>query len=284
MTDQSGANPTPNPDAPKGFGAHAWTPADDATTVSPDPALAGAPDADAAPAPQPLSSQQPYGQPAAPAPQYGAPQPPYGNQNPYASQDPYGQNPYAGAPSPYGAPAPTQAPYGAQQPNPYGAPNPYAAQNPNSGYGQPVAPNPYAYAPAAAGAGAVPARRSSLLGIIALVVVAVCGVAGIALSYQFGHAYALVAAQLGISTQGPTPSTAELQNDPRFAAFVTTQMGVIQGIMAVCVAGLVGWVLAIVATATRRGRAFGIIGIILGIAAPIGMFVAMVMAIASVLG
>ncbi|HEY5484207.1 MAG TPA: hypothetical protein VIK31_10420, partial [Propionibacteriaceae bacterium] len=42
--------------------------------------------------------------------------------------------------------------------------------------------------------------------------------------------------------------------------------------------GFVGWIVGIVAVATKRGRAFGVVTIILGVLAPIAAFVAMFVA------
>src|SRR5450756_1334367 len=106
-----------------------------------------------------------------PGPGYGQTPPP---------GQPYGYPPQQGPNQPYGQPQQAPNPYG-QANQPYGQP----PQGPNQPYGQqpPQGPNPYGqpqqgFVPTSpTGAyGTPPAKRSPILGIIALLVVLICGV------------------------------------------------------------------------------------------------------------
>ncbi len=172
-------------------------------------------------------------------------------QNP--QQNPY-QSPYGQPTAPYGQPG---QPYG-QANQPYGQPNqPYG--QPNQAYGQPAqpyAPAPqqpqyaypqqaYAQAPVASPyAQPQAAARSPLLGMIALGGVVVCA------------------------------------NEELTEALVNQLGG--SALLALNVAGYGGfgfWIAGIVATATRRGRAYGVWAIILGVLAPITAGIIMVAAL-----
>src|SRR5664279_1808506 len=209
-----------------------------------------------------------------PGPGYGQTPPPgqpYGFPPQQGPNQPYGQpqqapNPYGQANQPYGQPpqGPNQ-PYGQppQGPNqPYGQPQ----QAPNQPYGQPqrgfVPTSPTgAY-------GTPPAKRSPILGIIALLVVLICGVVLSMYLWQVGG----IAGQVAVNGTIDTSNSAELQ------ALVLSQLGgwsLIGSLSAFL--GFVGWIIGIVAVATKRGRAFGVVTIILGVLAPfvaLGAFVA----------
>ena len=200
-----------------------------------------------------------------PGPGYGQTPPPgqpYGFPPQQAPNQPYGQpqqapNPYGQANQPYGQQppqAPTQ-PYGQQPP-----------QAPNQPYGQPQ----QGFIPTSpTGAyGTPPAKRSPILGIIALAVVVICAVVLSMYLWQVGG----IAGQVAVNGTIDTSNQAELQ------ALILSQLGgwsAIGGLSGFL--GLVGWIIGIVAVATKRGRAFGVVTIILGVLAPfvaLGAFVA----------
>ena len=195
------------------------------------------------------------------------------------SQNPgpgYGQTPPPG--QPYGFPpqqAPNQ-PYGQPQqaPNPYGQANqPYGQQPPqapNQPYGQPQ----QGFVPTSpTGAyGTPPAKRSPILGIIALAVVVICAVVLSMYLWQVGG----IAGQVAVNGTIDTSNSAELQ------ALVLSQLGgwsLIGSLSAFL--GFVGWIIGIVAVATKRGRAFGVVTIILGVLAPFVALGALVAAMAA---
>ena len=213
-----------------------------------------------------------------PGPGYGqtpSPGQPYGYPPQQGPNQPYGQpqqapNPYGQANQPYGQPpqGPNQ-PYGQppQAPNqPYGQPQ----QGPNQPYGQPqrgfVPTSPTgAY-------GTPPAKRSPILGIIALLVVLICGVVLSMSLFRMG----------GLLGQLAVNGTVEISSQTQLQEEVLSQLG---GIWTLLVygsglLGFVGWIVGIVAVATKRGRAFGVVTIILGVIAPIAAFAAMFAAMA----
>lgn len=191
------------------------------------------------------------------------PGPDYG-QTPPPGQS-YGYPPQQGQPQPYG-----------QQPQPYAYPSQqapgqqygYQPQDPSQQYGQPV----QSYASTPMGAYAAPAaKRSPALGIIALLVVAVCGVVFSVVLFRLG----VVVGQLMVNTNIDPSNQAELQQA------VMNQLGGGVWTLAVNASGFIGflgWILSIVAVATKRGRAAGVFGIVLGVLAPIIGFVMMIVA------
>lgn len=182
---------------------------------------------------------------------------PYG-QNPSQGQ-PYGYPPQQGQPQPYG-----QAPQAGQ---PYAYPG-----QPQPPYGQPAqgyapGPNPY-------GTAAAPAKKSSILGILALAIVVVCGVL---LSWYMWK----IGSVLGdYVTNGSLTIDASNQNEISVA--IANQLGA--GVASIGTlsgfAGFVGWILGIIATVTKRGRAFGVMAIVLGVLAPIIAFVVLFVVLA----
>ena len=210
-----------------------------------------------------------------PGPQYGQTPPPgqpYGYPPQQPATQPYGQPPQQMPTQPYGQP-PQQAPsqpyaYPTQQgPNqPYGQPQ----QAPNQPYGQPqrgfVPTSPTgAY-------GTPPAKRSPILGIIALLVVLICGVVLSVSLFRMG----------GLLGQLAVNGTVEISSQTQLQEEVLSQLG---GIWTLLIygsglLGFVGWILGIVAVATKRGRALGVVTIILGVLAPIAACVAMFAAMA----
>jgi len=198
-----------------------------------------------------------------PGPGYGQTPPP---------GQPYGYPPQQGPNQPYGPPQQAPNPYG-QANQPYGQP----PQGPNQPYGQPQqGPNqPYGqpqrgFVPTSpTGAyGTPPVKRSPILGIIALAVVVICAVVLSMYLWQVGG----IAGQVAVNGTIDTSNSAELQ------ALVLSQLGgwsLIGSLSAFL--GFVGWIIGIVAVATKRGRAFGVVTIILGVLAPfvaLGAFVA----------
>jgi hypothetical protein len=196
--------------------------------------------------PQQNPYQSPYGQPGQP---YGQPNQPYGQAN-----QPYGQpnQPYGQPNQAYGQPA---QPYGqpAQQPQ-------YAY--PQQAYAQAPVASPYAQPQAAA--------RSPLLGMIALGGVVVCAVVLCWLCWRIGALAGPV-----LASAGGTVTNEELTEA------LVNQLGG-SALLALNVAGYGGfgfWIAGIVATATRRGRAYGVWAIILGVLAPIAAGIIMVAAL-----
>jgi len=186
-----------------------------------------------------------------PGPGYGQTPPP---------GQPYGFPPQQGPNQPYGQPQQAPNPYG-QANQPYGQQPPQA---PNQPYGQPQ----QGFVPTSpTGAyGTPPAKRSPILGIIALAVVVICAVVLSMYLWQVGG----IAGQVAVNGTIDTSNSAELQ------ALILSQLGgwsVIGSLSGFL--GFVGWIIGIVAVATKRGRAFGVVTIILGVLAPIAAFVAM---------
>jgi len=170
----------------------------------------------------------------------------------------------------------TQPPYGSDpgQPSypsyssggqPYQNPPAPGAYPPAPG-AYPPAPNPYMAPPVYP---ATQEAKSSLLGIIGLGVVVVAAIAFWAATYSVLKAvFSLIDMKNPSNMYNLDPNT-----------FAQVASGPAQIMMLTSVIGLGGWIVSIVATATKRGRAFGIIGIVLGVLAPLGYFV-----IAGVLG
>lgn len=177
-------------------------------------------------------------------------------------------------PQPYGATGSSQppAPYNAQPQPPYGTHNPYATP---AGYGAPAQPMPpaqgaYGYAPAPVGYGQ-PAARSGVLGWIGLLMVTLAGVTITVMGYLMGGIAGKV-----VELQQSLGTTTMDTNDPRVQQIVTDNPWMMLSTPAFLV-GLAGFVISIVAFATRRGRKPGLWGILLGIAFPILSVVVMVM-------
>ncbi|WP_052462560.1 DUF308 domain-containing protein [Nigerium massiliense] len=110
-----------------------------------------------------------------------------------------------------------------------------------------------------------PAERPSTLGKIALLIVAICTIVFAFASFRMGQ----VAGQMVLIdpaiAQGrqPDPNNPQIQQIAVQASPWVTTLG------ASSVVGIVGWIMGIIAAAQRRGRAFGIWTIVLGVAAPI---------------
>jgi hypothetical protein len=152
------------------------------------------------------------------------------------------------APQPYGSGYPTAQPYPSAQPYPAAQPYPTAQPYPVAGY---PAAMPYP--------GAV--RHSAALGIISLaVIVASTAASGVL-----------------IAVLSSTIETLAQQSSYNQSYYNQSQLGTTMSyyftglIIAACV-GFAAWVVSIVAAASNRGRVAGIIGIILGVIAPIAVW------------
>lgn len=211
-----------------------------------DPRPEGAEASGQQPYEPPTYGQQDYGQQQYQAPQYGQ-QPP--------AQDPY-------APPQYGQQPPQQ--YGQQA---YGYP-----QQPQQHYEQqayPAQQYQQQYPPAYQQQWPQEQPQSNTLGLVGFGIVALCTVVVAVVGYLMGGQMGQFMLDYGIeSMQNPDP------NDPLMIAFSQQIGGLGTAGMLATVAGIAGWIVSIIATAKRRGRTFGIWGIILGIAAPIIGFIA----------
>lgn len=179
------------------------------------------------------------------------PQDPH-NRPPHHNEQSHSPDSYAqGHSSPqYGQPQYGQQPYQSPAPGHYPPPG-----QPAWGPGQSLYGNPYA-------PGMPVEKRSDVLGIIGLAVVFIATVLLIIVSWTGGQSFGqfiLDADAGGLYTEE------DMLNDPLTAAYVRSATGLILGAGAICVAGLAGWIISIVATVQRRGRGFGIVGIILGV-------------------
>lgn len=160
----------------------------------------------------------------------------------------------------------SQNPYG-QPPQQYGQTPQHYGQNPMTG-----APA-QGYVPVAAipAYGTPPTKKPSTLGVIALVLVVVCGVILSVFMWKIGAAF------------GPymSDTTTSPEQDRQIAQDLTAQVGVLWPVLATIggIGGFVGWILGIVATATKRGRGFGVTAIVLGVLAPIIVLLAMAAAL-----
>lgn len=221
--------------------------------------------------------QQPYGQ--QPQPTQGYPQQPYGQQpqptqgypqQPYPTQPAYGQQPGYGQQQPQSAPAP------AEDHNPYQITH-YAAQY-NQQPAQPGYPSPQ-YPQAAGWAPGQPPAKSPMLGMMALLVLVVCVVVGSIAGYQ------IMSATMGLLAPylaSGSPSQAEMA---QLTALLEQQISADYPVHGLLLSvsgwgGLAAWITGIVATASKRGRSWGVTTIILGVVTvliiiPVVVFAAM---------
>lgn len=197
-----------------------------------------------------------YGQQDASGQQY--PQDPYGQQD--ASGQQYAQGGYGqqGAP---GQQYP-QGQYGQQyqQPQQYGQPQDQYSQQSQQQWaqGQPVYGAPYGY-----GYAAPPAPRSSVMGILGLGIVVLSLIALIVGLWTFGQG--LGQFFLAAANSGTIMDEQQLMNDPLTQQYIESATGTVLMVVLASLAGLAGWIVSIVATVQRRGRAFGIGGIVVGV-------------------
>ncbi|MGO1383948.1 MAG: DUF4064 domain-containing protein [Arachnia sp.] len=202
-------------------------------------------------------NQQSNGGNQGPGPEFNPGQP--GPPNPYGTQETSSQ------PNPY----PQQDPYAPEIPNhssAYGKQQSAQSWQQNQPYeqgnqGQQFAAHQQAWSHQPP-PGALP-PRSRALGISGLVVVVLAAVALAGAAWAFGTG--LAEYFLDLAGTGFPRDPDMLVNDPRTIAYAEGAAGVFVAGFLAGVVGLIGWIISIVATATRRGRTFGIVGIIVGI-------------------
>lgn len=187
------------------------------------------------------SNQQPLPWGSAPTPnQGGYPQPGYPQQPGYQQPGyPPQSYPPAGPPQapglqgyPQPQPYPTQAPY-QNQPQ-------YQTQPPY----YPTAPTP---------------AKSPIVGIIALAVVAIALAGSLVGAVPLAQAMGELVATTGSTTITPEDIPVSAQQ---------ALMGPMSAVMGLSVLGLAGWITGIVAAISGRGRIWGVIAVVLGVAAP----------------
>lgn len=183
-------------------------------------------------------------------------QQPYPQAQPYPQpQQPYGYPGQAAQPTAHGQAYPPGQAYSGYAAAPYGALPAYPA-------------NPYATAPAK--------PRSAVLGIIGFAIVAIAGA---------------IIVMLGLSVSGPMaaimslvpPGTTQIDPETIPPELMEQLAGPMTGMGMASFAGFVGWIVSIVATVTKRGRGWGVAGIILGIIAPVAALIAMSVAVLTAL-
>jgi len=208
------------------------------------------------------------------APRYGeqAPQgeaPRYGEQAAQGEAPRYGSTEYAEQQGQYGRPDDAQPQYGQQQQQQSGQ-QPYAA----------------AAAPTSAGAPSwqgyeEPKRKKKTVGAIAFVVgllALVAGVvAGVLIGAAFGDSAALREAANGGSTTPSDSAVQELMTSPgAVTASLLFYLGTALGLWAI--------VQGIIAAVTKRGRAWGVWGIVLAVVGVIAFFIAAAASVAGAMG
>ncbi|WP_396289568.1 hypothetical protein [Curtobacterium sp. KT1] len=196
-----------------------------------------------APQQQPAAEAPRYGERSDSTPQYGQPAPRYGEQ-----QDQYGQQP-SGTPN-----------WGGEQ------------QHGQQQYGQ----QPYAAAPASSGSPAwqsyeEPKAKKKTLGVVAFVVGLAALVVGVIGGYLFGQAFGgSEAFRDSMENSGATPS------DSQITELMTSSNAVTGSLMFYLGTALGLWAIVqgIIAAVTKRGRAWGVVAIILAVVAVIAFGIA----------
>lgn len=184
--------------------------------------------------------------------------------NPYQPQGDDQQGGYGQHPQGY-----PQQPQGYGQQGGYGQPAPgYQQQGyPQQDYGQ-AAYGGYG------GTGMYqqgePEERPATLGLVAMSIVVIAAVVLSVVSFMVGQEIGELFASTGLDPENVDPDV--LANDPQFREWAARAQSQWTILTLSVLAGLVGWIMSIVAAATRRGRAFGIVGIIVGVAAPLVAF------------
>ncbi|PZO59181.1 MAG: hypothetical protein DI639_09960 [Leifsonia xyli] len=196
-----------------------------------------------APQQQPGADAPRYGERSDSTPQYGQPAPRYGEQ-----QEQYGQQP-SGTPN-----------WGGEQ------------QHGQQQYGQ----QPYAAAPASSGSPAwqsyeEPKAKKKTLGVVAFVVGLAALVVGVIGGYLFGQAFGgSEAFRDSMENSGATPSDSQITELMTSSAAVTGSLMFYLG----TALGLWAIVQGIIAAVTKRGRAWGVVAIILAVVAVIAFGIA----------
>lgn len=196
-----------------------------------------------APQQQPAADAPRYGERSDSTPQYGQPAPRYGEQ-----QDQYGQQP-SGTPN-----------WGGEQ------------QHGQQQYGQ----QPYAAAPASSGSPAwqsyeEPKAKKKTLGVVAFVVGLAALVVGVIGGFLFGQAFGgSEAFRDSMENSGATPSDSQITELMTSSSAVTGSLMFYLG----TALGLWAIVQGIIAAVTKRGRAWGVVAIILAVVAVIAFGIA----------
>lgn len=191
-----------------------------------------------APQQQPAAEAPRYGERSDSTPQYGQPAPRYGEQ-----QDQYGQQP---------------------------------SGTPNWGGEQQDGQQPYAAAPASSGSPAwqsyeEPKAKKKTLGVVAFVVGLAALVVGVIGGYLFGQAFGgSEAFRDSMENSGATPS------DSQITELMTSSDAVTGSLMFYLGTALGLWAIVqgIIAAVTKRGRAWGVVAIILAVVAVIAFGIA----------
>jgi len=149
------------------------------------------------------------------------------------------------------------------------APNPFAAPGyAPAPYGPPAA-QPGGYPPYGWAQPAAPVQRSRRMGVTALVLAAAVFVLSIVASVVVGMAAGPLATRTSTSFNFNTANLTEAQAEAFAPAGALMGLQLLLG----TAIGITALVLGIVAVATKRGRPFGIVAIVLAGAAPIVSFV-----------
>lgn len=107
------------------------------------------------------------------------------------------------------------------------------------------------------------APRSNALGLLGFGLVVVGAVVMVPSMVVLGDSLAAYVLEHGLGEANSS------WDDPQVLAWANTVSGWVYAVQGACVAGLIGWIVSIVAVATRAGRGFGWAGVLLGIATPI---------------
>ena len=107
--------------------------------------------------------------------------------------------------------------------------------------------------------------------------VVISGLIAIWGGYQFGVGSGETALLLGIDpTMTPDVSMMD-PNDPEVAAIASRMAARVSALMFTALTGLIGFIVSIVGFVQRKGRKFGLWGIILGFVFPIAVVIAVMM-------
>jgi hypothetical protein len=126
----------------------------------------------------------------------------------------------------------------------------------------------YAEAPAIA-------KPRKTMGIVGMAVVAICAVVGCYSGYAFGFYYAEVVKLIGLTSVAAGDIPEE---------YLFEMTGIMAPGIIATLAGIVGFVVSIIAATKNKGRVFAVVGIILGVIAPILMFILTMAPMMSVMG